>query len=136
MEVDESEEEERYSVQRNCTIDQSFISPHLDARPFARDGHEVPLHGIREASFVQGRLDDGGRFRSHHHREALSHALHLFQDVVLSHEVDDAHDELHLLLVDADQDAVVEDVDDGQEEGIVLEWWAREKESSERCEAP
>lgn len=51
--------------------------------PLVGDGHEVALHGEREALAVLRGLDDGGLGLSGDHAYALAHALHLFDDVVL-----------------------------------------------------
>jgi len=51
--------------------------------PLVGDGHEVALHGEREALSVLGGLDDGGLGLASYHTHTLAHALHLLNDVVL-----------------------------------------------------
>ena len=81
--------------------------PNLDCCPFARNSHEVALHGICETGFVQRGLNDGWSFAPNHHRETLANTFHLLQNIVLSHKVDNANDKLFSLLVNSDENRIV-----------------------------
>lgn len=88
--------------------------------PFWRDSHKISLHCIRESSFVEWWLNDSRCFASHNHRETFSYSLHLLQDIVLPHEVDYSNDKLIRVFVNANQDRIVKNVDDGQKQSVLM----------------
>jgi len=60
-------------------------------RPFGRNCHKIPLHRICKTGFVEGRLNDCRGFTTDNHRETLSNTLHLLQNIILPHKVNDSN---------------------------------------------
>jgi hypothetical protein len=72
--------------------------------PFAGNGHEVPFHSVSETCFIKRWLDDCRSLAANNHRKTFTDTFHLLQDIILAHEVDDAHYKFHSLLVNSNQD--------------------------------
>jgi hypothetical protein len=71
--------------------------------PLVRDCHKVALHRVCKSRLVQRRLDDRWGFAAHHHWQTLSNTFHLFQNVVLSHKVNDTDNQLLAIVVHTNQ---------------------------------
>jgi hypothetical protein len=89
-------------------------TPHfltLYTRPLGRDSHEVSLHGSCKSTLVQWWLNDRRRFATNHHGKALAHALHLLEDIVLTHKINNSDHKLVVFRIHAHKNRVVQDID-------------------------
>jgi hypothetical protein len=87
--------------------------------PLIGHSHKVPLHCETKSLAVLTGLDDRGLSLAGEHADTLAHALHLLDDVVLAHVVDDAHHDLVTVLIEAHQDGIIHHVHDRQEKGVI-----------------
>mmetsp|Transcript_28081 Transcript_28081/g.65922 ORF Transcript_28081/g.65922 Transcript_28081/m.65922 type:complete len:251 (-) Transcript_28081:2474-3226(-) len=87
--------------------------------PFTRNCHEVAFHRICETSLVQRWLNNSWSFATYHHRQRFPNTFHLFQDVILSHKIDNAYHQFHFFLVNTHQYRVIKDVDDGEKQCVI-----------------
>ena len=91
----------------------------LDDCPFCADSHKITFHGVCKPCLVQRWLDNRGCLTPNYHRKALPDALHLLQDIILAHEINDSHYQLHIFFVNPNKNGIVQDIDYGKKKGIL-----------------
>ena len=81
--------------------------------------HKVPLHGIGETLLVEWWLYNGRGFTPDHHWQRFANTFHLFQNVVLTHEINDTYHQFPIVLVYTNQNRVIQYINNGQKQSIL-----------------
>mmetsp|Transcript_9237 Transcript_9237/g.17387 ORF Transcript_9237/g.17387 Transcript_9237/m.17387 type:complete len:100 (-) Transcript_9237:6015-6314(-) len=85
----------------SCSLSPSLA---LDGCPLVRNRHKISLHSSNKSGLVQRWLDNSGGFASNDHGDRFPNSLHLFQDIILAHEVNNAYHKLVLFFIDTNKD--------------------------------